>query len=270
MNKIARLVTYPLFFMPLLFTPASLLAQTPFDGTWLLIDLYKDNPYVTSDGAWIVTVNKGIFVCLSCRPRIEVKADGTDQAIAGHSFDVFNVREVDAKTIATIDKKGGKTVSESVWTVSDDGKTVIHKRIGYPENGDTDGSYEVSFTRVENGPAGGHAFSGSWRGTKAQKVPTFTYKSSGDELSWEGFGESFTAKFDGKDYPVKGAVKGETGESSVSLKRLDESTIEETDKVDGKVTSISKMTVSPDGKKMTTVGTSTKTGKTYTNVAEKQ
>ncbi|MFZ0796644.1 MAG: hypothetical protein WCA13_05715 [Terriglobales bacterium] len=51
-------------------------------------------------------------------------------------------------------------------------------------------------------------------------------------------GESYTAKLDGKDYPVKGAYPYD----SVSLKRINDRTIEETDKRDGKVVEVSKIT----------------------------
>ena len=44
-------------------------------------------------------------------------------------------------------------------------------------------------------------------------------------------GESYTAKLDGKDYPAKGSYTY----NSVSLKRVDYHTIEETDKREGKV-----------------------------------
>ena len=79
-------------------------------------------------------------------------------------------------------------------------------------------------------------------------------------------GVSFTAKLDGKDYPVKGSIFYD----SVSLKRVDVRTIEETDKRDGNVIGVAKMTVSPDGKKMTMVIMDKKTGRTSTYVADKQ
>ena len=65
-------------------------------------------------------------------------------------------------------------------------------------------------------------------------------------------------------------MKGAYFYNSVSLKRIDDHTIEETDKRDGKVVEVAKMTVSPDGKKMTVVATDTLTGRTSTFVAEKQ
>ena len=77
--------------------------------------------------------------------------------------------------------------------------------------------------------------------------------------------QSYAAKLDGKDVPYV----GDPGTTSVSLKRIGDS-IEETDKRDGKVISVSKMTVAPDGKTMTIVVADKLHGSTATYVAEKQ
>jgi hypothetical protein len=60
-------------------------------------------------------------------------------------------------------------------------------------------------------------------------------------------GQSYTAKLDGTDAPYK----GDPGVTSVSVKRMGETSFEETDKRDGKVISVAKITVAPDGKSMT-------------------
>jgi hypothetical protein len=57
-------------------------------------------------------------------------------------------------------------------------------------------------------------------------------------------GQSYDAKFDGKDYPVQ----GDPGHSMVSLKRIGDDTIEETYKRNGKVVGVSRLTVSKNGK----------------------
>ena len=57
-------------------------------------------------------------------------------------------------------------------------------------------------------------------------------------------GNSYDAKFDGKEYPIQ----GDPGHTMVTLKRIGNDTIEETGKRDGKVVGVSKMTVSSDGK----------------------
>jgi hypothetical protein len=161
-------------------------------------------------------------------------------------------------------------VNEQTRTVSDDGNTLTLKSTTHPQNGNQIVTAEVTFTRVGKAPAGANGTSGSWRVNKvkeSQHGRTTTYKGAGDQISMSTpTGESYTARLDGKDYPVKGAY----GWDSVSLKRLDDSTIEETDKRNGKVVEVVKMTVSPDGKKMTVVAMDKLTGRTSTYVAEKQ
>ena len=56
----------------------------------------------------------------------------------------------------------------------------------------------------------------------------------------------------------------------VSLKRIGNDTIEETDKRDGKVVGVSKMTVSADGKWITVEYTNKQRGTTTTYKMEKQ
>ena len=60
----------------------------------------------------------------------------------------------------------------------------------------------------------------------------------------------FTAKIDGKDYPIKGSANADT----VSLKRIDARTIQRTDKRAGKVVETSTTIFSADGKTSTTTG----------------
>ena len=61
---------------------------------------------------------------------------------------------------------------------------------------------------------------------------TVTYQGTEDGLKMsDPNGESYEAKFDGKDYPVQ----GDPGHTMVSLKRIGNDTIEETDKRDGKM-----------------------------------
>ena len=79
-------------------------------------------------------------------------------------------------------------------------------------------------------------------------------------------GESFDAKFDGKDYPIKGA----TGNYTVSLTKVNKRSIDITNKRDGKIVSVDHMMVSADGKTMTTKSENKETGATETTIAIKQ
>jgi hypothetical protein len=94
----------------------------------------------------------------------------------------------------------------------------------------------------------------------------FTYTGGGDSLSYSTpTGQSYAAKLDGNDVPYV----GDPGTTSVSLKRIGDS-IEETDKRDGKVISVSKMTVAANGKTMTILVDDKLHGTTATYIAEKQ
>jgi hypothetical protein len=106
-------------------------------------------------------------------------------------------------------------------------------------------------TRVKDGPAGANLISGSWRAEKMEQSTEsgllWTYQISNDQIMMTTpTGQSYTAKLDGSDAPYK----GDPGITSVSVKMRGKDTLEETDKRDGKVIYISKMTVSPDGKTM--------------------
>lgn len=75
MNNFNRLPTYILILIPTLFAPLSSLAQSPFDGTWRTIET-QTKP---SSKPYIFSLNKGMFDCSTCSPKIHLKADGTDQ-----------------------------------------------------------------------------------------------------------------------------------------------------------------------------------------------
>ena len=77
--------------------------------------------------------------------------------------------------------------------------------------------------------------------------------------------ESYEAAPDGKDHPRNG-----DSHSTVSLRIIDDYTLEETDKTDGKVTGVSRSTIATDGKSMRVEVSSTKRGQTMTYTAEKQ
>src|SRR5580704_11445980 len=102
--------------------------------------------------------------------------------------------------------------------------------------------------RVERGPAGSHALSGSWQAYKTSKSRNgsiVSYRCTADGFSAETpLGEKFQAKFDGRDY----LVEDDPAHTMVSVKLLSPSTVEQTNKQDGKVVSILRLTVAPDGK----------------------
>ena len=255
-----------LLFVAALRAPAALLAQSPFDGTWKTnIAAAKLSPKPN-----VFYLSQGWYHCVSCVPAIDVAANGEDQAVTGQAFDSVSVKEVDPKTISLVTKKDGKALAEQTRTVSADGKTLTTKSTIHPINSDQAITTTVTAKLVGIAPAGVHATSGQWKVEKIQESDNgllTTFKSNGDELSMSTpVGESYTGKFDGNDYPRKGTA----GIDTISLKRIDSNTIEETNKRKGTVITVYKMTVSPNGKTMTIVSTNKLTDRTSTVVAIKQ
>ncbi len=123
--------TYAQLLIPALLAPASLLSQSPFDGTWR-IDYAQSQ---LSQKPYVVSLNDGVFECSTCAPKINVKADGTDQSLIGQPDDTISVREIDRSTIQITNKNGGRIVGEQTWLLSDDGNTLTTKQTYHPKNG---------------------------------------------------------------------------------------------------------------------------------------
>jgi hypothetical protein len=229
--------------------PAMAMAQSVFDGTWK-VDL-KTAKFPTKPDVYLL--QDGMYHCKTCVPSVDVKADGRDQKVSGHPYyDMVSIKVVDDRTIEETDKKNGKTVGASKTWVSADGNMLMFEFTDSSATNAAPVTGKGEATRVAKGPAGSHAISGSWRTSKMDSVSdnglTFTNKVEGDSLSVSSpTGQSYTAKLDGTEAPYK----GDPGTTSVSVKKVDKNTIEETDKRDGKVISVARMTVAADGKSMT-------------------
>jgi len=248
--------------------PVLAMAQSAFDGTWK-IDINKAQMPRKPD---VIVLQNGMYHCKTCVPPIDIKADGTDQKVTGHPyFDTMSIKIVNDKTIEQTEKKDGKVVGTSKTTVSPDGKT---ENFEFSDSSNTNAepvTGKGESTRVAKGPVGSHAISGSWRTSKFENVSdngtTFTYKFEGDSLTMSSpTGQSYTAKLDGTDAPYK----GDPGTTSVSVKRMGKNMLEESDKRDGKVISVARMTLAPDGKTMRIGVTDKLHGTTSQFVAEKQ
>ena len=221
-------------------------AQSVFDGTW---KFDKDTAkFPTKPDEYLL--KDGMYHCKTCVPSLEIKADGQDQKVTGHPYyDTASVKVVDDHTIEETYKKSGKVVSTSKSTISADGNTL---RFEFKDSSASSGdpvTGKGQATRVAKTPAGAHAISGSWRMAKMDEISenamSATFKVSGDTLTMSNqTGQSYTAKLDGTDAPYH----GDPGTTSVSVKKIGPNSIEETDKRDGKVTFVSRMTVSADGK----------------------
>jgi hypothetical protein len=264
MKKANSRATWTLFFAAALCCSAISLAQSPFDGTWRTdLGSTKFSPKPIN-----FYISQGWYHCDSCNPAITAKADGTDQAVIGQPYDTTAITIVDPNSITVVSKKAGKVISEQTRSVSSNGKTLTVKITDHPMNSDKPETFEGIAKRQGMLPADVHATSGDWilqKESGSDNGVTSTFKSNGDELTMTApDGVTYTAKLDGADYPVKGSY----GWDTVALKKIDAHTFEETDKRNGTVTDVSKITI--NGKTMTVVDEDKLTGRTETFVSHKQ
>jgi hypothetical protein len=248
-----------------LFTPPFLLAQSRFDGTWEM----KMDTLRFCGAPEKYFFDKEMYHCLSCVPKVDVKTDGTDQRVAGYpNYDTLAVRMLDGNSVRFTMKKGGKLTFVSTETVSPDGHTMTEEFVNTMEAETVTG--KAGFTRVRNGPTGSHALSGEWRmdtvnnATRAGTLTTI--QTTSDGMRFSDGSQSYEAKFDGTDRPAS----ADSARSVASLTSIDDYTIEETSKQDGKVVGVKRMTVSKDGKSMKVETADKKRGTTMTYTAQKQ
>ena len=255
-----------LLFALVLLASATVLGQTPFDGSWMVkLDTAK---LPTKPDTYLL--NKTMYECLTCVPKVTVKANGSDQKVTGHPYyDTIAVHVINASSVEIIEKKDGKVMSTETETVSPDGKTLTDK--GTDTTGTKPVTWETTSTRVSAGPAGSNALSGSWRTEKINSVSsnglfvTFQSTANGIKMSDQN-GRSYDARFDGNDYPVL----GDPGHTRVWVKRFGSRMIEETDKRGGKIVGVYHMTVSTDGNSINVEYTDKEHGTTTTYTMVRQ
>jgi hypothetical protein len=247
----------------LFFVPSWMFAQSRFEGTWeMKMDTLQfsgpPEDYLFADG---------MYHCKSCIPKVDVKTDGVDYKVAGYSYDTLSVRILDDHAIKLTMKKAGKPYFECIETVSPDGQKMTEDFTNTMEAETVTG--KAGFTRVGKGPAGSHALSGQWRmDTVKNATRTGTlqiFQSSAGVMKISDGKASYEVRLDGADYPQSGDVR-----STRSMKLIDEYTLEETDKTNGKVSGGAHWKISKDGKSMRVEFSSTACGQTMTYTAEKQ
>jgi hypothetical protein len=224
-------------------------AESRFDGTWK-IDLAESEAPTKPE---VYLLQDSTYRCTTCDPSLDLRADGRDQKITGDAcYDTVSLKVVDDRTTEETDKKVGKTVGTSKMTVSSDGNSAT---VEWTESCNANGdviSGTLILTRVTKGPRGSHAVSGSWQIVKrvnlSENALLIALKLEGDTFSFaDPAGQSYAARLNGTETPFKGDLSN----TMVSVKRIGENTIEETDKHDGKVVEVKRFTLSADGKTMT-------------------
>jgi len=259
-----------LAFFPLawLLFPGSLAAQSPFDGTWVA----KPEATQLPRRPELYSLRDGIYECKSCVPRIKVAADGKEHAVAGSPyFSTIRIRVVDNHSVEITEKLKEKIVYKEVDQVSAKGNTLRQDFADFAAPSGEPVVAEETLNRIGAASPGADAITGKWQAQKislnSENGTTVTYHGTADGLAASNpGGEGYDAKFDGKEYPVE----GDPAHSTVSLKRIDEHTIVETDRQDGRVHYTVRMTVSRDGKTIKVTETDRERGTKMTYILEKK
>ena len=234
--------TFQLLLVACLATGALWAADNPFVGDWKLnpsrsklVDVMK----VESLGA-----NKYSFD-FGAGSAETIATDGTDQpGLAGTTLSV-TVEGPD--TWKVVRKKDGRTLLTGIWKLSQDDNTLSDNYTEFDPNG-SPSTVNYLYERT----AAGSGFAGTWEATMAMDhafvIQIRPYE--GDGLSFiRSSDDTRNVKFVGKDYPNLGG--GATEGSTSSARRVDDRTLEITDKIKGKITRTVQIELSPDLKTLT-------------------
>jgi hypothetical protein len=174
----------------------------------------------------------------------------TSQACAELRGTTLSVTVKGPNSWEVIRKMKGHTLLTGIWTLSEDGKTLNDAYTEYAP----DGSTSLFLPYVYERTAGSSGFSGTWD-SESEKVK------AGIELQiqpYEGDGLSFNSpdadmikkmKFDGNDYPD--VDPDADADSASSGRRVEQRSLEITDKFKDKITATRRIELSTDLKILT-------------------
>jgi secreted PhoX family phosphatase len=175
-----------------------------------------------------------------------VVADGTDQPASFGSTVSITVAGPDSWKV--VRKKNGKTQLTGNWTLSADGKTLTDHFSSNNADGSTS-TVDYIYLRT----AGGPGFPGTWESASDTVNYAFELKIEpyeGDGLAFiNPAGLTKNVKFDGKEYPSEGQYAAPGSVSSV--RRVNEHTVELTEKINGRIVDTQQIELSPDLKTLT-------------------
>jgi hypothetical protein len=216
-------------------------AENPFVGKWKLNpqkSQLTDEMKVASLGSNKYTFDFGGGASET------IVIDGTDQP--GLYGTTLAVTAEAPDTWKVVRKKDGRIMLTGIWKLSPDGNTLTDTfRANRPDGSLT--SLDYIYTRR----AGASGFAGTWESTTEKVNSTYEFQIQPYEnggLTFINPAQKSTSniKFDGKDYPNQGPNLPQN--YVTSGRRLNQSTLELTDKIEGKVRDVQELKLSPDGK----------------------
>lgn len=221
-----------------------LAAKDPFVGTW---KLNQAKSKITGEQNTIKDLGGNKYTITFGNISDTLVADGTDQPV--HFGHTQSITKEGLNVWKIVTKKEGRVLSTAMLRLSHDGKTMDVEISGKRPDG-TAFHNHVALRRV----AGTKGFAGKWESTQLKiGSPSLweikPYDGNGLSFITPAEHEHQNVKFDGKDYPDVGP-NVPAGATS-SGRRLNERTLEMTDRIKGTVMDTVQYRVSLDNKRMT-------------------
>lgn len=176
-----------------------------------------------------------------------IVADGTDHP--GFGGTTLSVKADEPDTWIVERKKNGKLLLRGTWKLSKDGNTLQDFYREFESDGST-----LSMDYVYRRSGGGSGFAADWQSIQeTMNSPFFlevkVYQDDGLSFISPVEQETKNVRFDGKDYPNQGP-NADAG-STAAIRRVNELTLEMTDKAGGKVRATEQIELSADLKTLT-------------------
>lgn len=219
-------------------------ADDPFCGKW---KLNQEKSKIAGEQMKIQDLGGNKYKFTHGNESDTVAADGTDQPV--HDGRTMAITAEGSNEWKMVIKMNGKVLSSMTHSLSSDGQTQTIKGTDMRPDGSTS-DFTVDLKRV----GGGSGWGGTWQSTDVKigspsEWQIEQYENGGLTFNDASNQDVLSMKFDGKDYEEKGP--NVAPDSMSSGKRVNDHTLEVTDKVKGKVMDHTRFEVSPDGKTMT-------------------
>ena len=238
-------------------------ADLPWVGKWK-IDVAKSN--FGESTVTYADVGAGEMQTTADGMTMKFKMDGKDYPDPWGGTSAW--KKIDASSWETVNKLKDKVVSTDVRRLSADGKTLTIQSKGTRPDGKP---FEDEYVYARE--SGGPGLPGKWKTSKVSisapsVVDISAHETDGLAVRVEDWGMSFSAKFDGKDNPVKGPTVPDG--YTTALTKTGPRSLGYVDKHNGKEVYKGTWIVSDDGKTITIVGTAVATNEKTTAVYDRQ
>ena len=242
------------------------LSQSPFNGAWLT-DLASSTG---STSVETFSIGNGSFSRGNDKPDLAVRMDGAFHVTPKDDYvDAVAVKFINSRQVQELDRFRGRLVYSVVYTVSDDGSTMI-ERVSDTSKPDPKPIVTTMTYRRIGKLERGIALNGRWKVADVQTTKDHLIdiiKLGGNHLSMIGAGGyGYDAVIGGPPVPVRGDA--ETGRTSVTMPN--DRMILEHMSLNGVATIEKTMTLLSDDKTIKVSGTRLTDGSHFTWIMHKQ